>query len=60
MSCAAIATGASGLLIEVHYDPAEALVDAEQMITPEELKSIIDTSKRINKVVRNKNYSGVG
>ncbi len=55
MSCAAIAAGASGLLIEVHYNPAEALVDAEQMITPEELKSIIDACKRINKVVRNVN-----
>ncbi|UCC90238.1 MAG: 3-deoxy-7-phosphoheptulonate synthase, partial [Dehalococcoidia bacterium] len=27
MSCAAIAAGASGLMIEVHYNPAEALVD---------------------------------
>ncbi len=60
MSCAAIAAGASGLLIEVHYNPAEALVDAAQMITPEELKGIIDVSKRINKVVRNKNQSGIG
>ena len=55
MSCAAIAAGASGLLIEVHYNPAEALVDAEQMITPEELKRIIIASKRIHKVVIDKN-----
>jgi len=51
MSCAAIAAGASGLLIEVHYNPTEALVDAQQMITPDELKEVIDTCKKINKIV---------
>ncbi|MDD5082623.1 MAG: 3-deoxy-7-phosphoheptulonate synthase [Dehalococcoidales bacterium] len=51
MSCAAIAAGASGLMIEVHYNPAEALVDAQQQITPDELKSIIDTCKQINRLI---------
>jgi len=51
MSCAAIAIGASGLTIEVHYNPAEALVDAQQMITPEELGRIIITCKGISKMV---------
>ncbi len=51
MSCAAIAAGASGLMIEVHYNPAEALVDGQQTITPDELKDIIDTCQRINKLV---------
>jgi len=51
MSCAAIAAGASGLMIEVHYNPAEALVDAQQQITPDELKEVIDACRRINKVV---------
>ncbi len=52
MSCAAIAAGASGLAIEVHYNPSEAKVDAQQMITPEELKQIIDTCKKISKTLR--------
>jgi len=52
MSCAAIASGASGLAIEVHYNPAEAKVDAQQMITPDELKEIIDTCREINKTVK--------
>ena len=52
MSCAAIAAGASGLTIEVHYNPAEAKVDAQQMITPDELKEIIDTCKKISKTVK--------
>ena len=47
MSCAAIAAGASGLMIEVHHNPAEALVDAQQMITPDELKDVIDACQRI-------------
>ena len=52
MSCAAIASGASGLAIEVHYNPAEAKVDAQQMITPDELKEIIDTCREISKTVQ--------
>jgi len=51
MSCAAIAAGASGLMIEVHYNPAEALVDAQQAITPDELKEIIDACQRIHKLI---------
>ncbi|UCG55208.1 MAG: 3-deoxy-7-phosphoheptulonate synthase [Dehalococcoidia bacterium] len=52
MSCAAIAAGASGLTIEVHYNPSEAKVDAQQMITPDELKQIIDTCREISKTVK--------
>jgi len=51
MSCAAIAAGASGLMIEAHYDPAEALVDSQQMITPDELKDVIDTCRKIRGVI---------
>ena len=52
MSCAAIAAGASGLMIEVHYDPAEALVDGQQMITPDELKDVVDACQRIRKSIQ--------
>jgi 3-deoxy-7-phosphoheptulonate synthase len=51
LSCAAIAIGAHGLVIETHYNPKEAIVDAKQMITPDELKDVIDASGRISKVV---------
>jgi 3-deoxy-7-phosphoheptulonate synthase len=51
MSCAAIAAGASGLMIEVHYNPAEALVDAQQAITPDELKAIVNACQRIHKLI---------
>ncbi len=59
MSCAAIAAGASGLMLEVHYNPAEALVDGQQMITPDELKGVIDACQRIHKlIVPKKNEKG--
>ena len=48
MSCAAIAAGASGLMIEAHYNPAEALVDGQQTITPDELKEVIAACRRIH------------
>ncbi len=51
MSCAAIAAGACGLMIEVHYNPAEALVDGQQAITPDELKETINACKRVHKAV---------
>ena len=51
MSCAAIAAGASGLMIETHYDPKEALVDGAQMITPTELKDVIDACNGLHRLI---------
>ena len=51
MSCAAVAAGAGGLMIETHYNPAESPVDGQQMITPEELKEVIDASKKIYQLI---------
>jgi 3-deoxy-7-phosphoheptulonate synthase len=51
MSCAAIAAGAHGLMIEVHNKPKEAWVDASQMITPKDLKKIIDACKNIHDMI---------
>ncbi len=51
MSCAAVAAGASGLMIESHYDPKEALVDGSQMITPDELKEVIDACNRVHAIM---------
>ena len=51
MSCAAIAAGASGLMIEVHYNPEEAIVDGQQTITPDELKGVIDACRRIREQI---------
>jgi len=49
LSFAAIAAGACGLIVEVHHNPVEALVDSAQQITPDDLKILIDTAKTIRK-----------
>jgi 3-deoxy-7-phosphoheptulonate synthase len=41
MARAAIAAGADGLMLEVHPDPAKAMSDADQTISPEELNIIM-------------------
>jgi 3-deoxy-7-phosphoheptulonate synthase len=43
LSQAAIAAGADGLLIEMHPTPCEAWCDADQALTPEELKALVGT-----------------
>ena len=40
MSLAAVAAGADGLIIEVHNNPAVALCDGPQSITPEEFQNL--------------------
>ncbi|MBI2830623.1 MAG: 3-deoxy-7-phosphoheptulonate synthase [Chloroflexi bacterium] len=54
MSCAAIAAGASGLMVEAHYNPEEAIVDGQQTVTLEELKEIVESCQRIFKLVSRK------
>ena len=41
MSLAAVAAGADGIIVEVHYNPAEALCDADQALTPDIFKDIM-------------------
>jgi len=59
MSCAAVAAGACGLMIEAHYNPSEALIDGMQMVTPEELKEIISACRKIHKLVAQKHRAKV-
>ena len=35
-------------MIEVHYNPSEALVDAQQAVIPDELKEIIRVCREIH------------
>jgi len=41
LSMAAVAAGADGLIIEVHNDPANALSDGQQSLTPEEFSGMM-------------------
>jgi 3-deoxy-7-phosphoheptulonate synthase len=54
MCCAAIAAGADGLMVEVHYNPQEAIVDGKQTITPDELQDIIKACRDIHRMVRSR------
>ena len=41
LSCAAVAAGADGLLIEVHPNPCDAWCDADQALTPAEFATLM-------------------
>ncbi|HJH62846.1 MAG TPA: 3-deoxy-7-phosphoheptulonate synthase [Firmicutes bacterium] len=41
MALAAVAAGADGLLIEVHNDPANALCDGAQSVTPQQFEALM-------------------
>ncbi len=47
MCRAAVACGADGLIIECHSDPEHALTDGAQSITPQVLKSLMVSLKKI-------------
>lgn len=51
LSKAAIAVGADGLIIEVHNDPANALCDGNQSITPESYAKLVEDLKLIANAV---------
>lgn len=48
LATAAVAAGADGLLIEVHNDPAHALCDGPQSLTPEAFDSLAKTCTAIH------------
>jgi len=48
---AGIACGADGFMIEVHPNPESALSDAQQQITPEQFKDVMNSLKPIAKAV---------
>ena len=51
LSRAAVAAGADGLLVEMHPNPCEAWCDADQALTPDELKSLMVELGGIAKVL---------
>jgi len=51
MAKAVVAAGADGLLIEVHHNPKEALVDGAQSLTPSDFARLMEELKRIAKSV---------
>ena len=51
MALAAAASGADGLIIEVHNDPPNAACDGAQSLTPEQFADLMQTIRRIREAV---------
>jgi len=51
MSRAAVAAGADGLAIEMHQDPAHAMTDGAQSVTPAVLEEIITSCRKVARAV---------
>ena len=51
MALAAVASGADGLIIEVHNDPPNAMCDGAQSLTPEQFADLAWRIRRIREVV---------
>lgn len=51
MSCAAVAAGADGLMIEVHNNPEKALCDGAQSLTPAQFDEVSRKVKAIREVL---------
>ncbi len=52
LSCAAVAAGADGLIIEVHNDPPHALCDGPQSIRPEAFDELVGKLRIISGAVK--------
>ena len=51
LSRASIAVGANGIMVEVHHNPAEALSDGPQAITPDEFVRLMNDMRRLSTVL---------
>ena len=47
MAKAAVAVGADGLIMEVHYKPEEALCDGQQSLSPDEINNLISELRKV-------------
>lgn len=52
LALAAVAAGADGLMIEVHNDPAHALCDGPQALTPPQFAQVVREAEAIKQVMR--------
>ena len=59
MAFAAIAAGADGLMMEVHPNPAKALSDGPQSLTPENYAEVMDGVKKISAFMKAENITSM-
>ena len=51
MAKAAVAVGADGLILEVHYKPEEALCDGQQSLDPDEFTNLMGDLRKVAKAI---------
>ncbi len=56
MAKAAIAAGADGLIMEVHYKPEEALCDGQQSLSPDEFSKLMADLRKVAQAVGREIY----
>lgn len=49
LSLAAVAAGADGIMVEVHVNPAEAICDKEQALTPEQFTAMMNHVRTLHR-----------
>ena len=59
MAFAAIAAGADGLMMEMHPNPARALSDGMQSLTPEHYRAVMSGIKKLASFMRDENLIGL-
>jgi len=52
MSLAAVAAGADGLMLEVHYKPEEAQSDKDQTLSPLQFEDIATKAKKLREFMK--------
>lgn len=53
MASAAVAAGADGVMVEVHYDPDRSYSDAKQALSTEDFKKMMNQLRKIKNILRN-------
>lgn len=51
MTAAAVACGADGVMIEVHNNPAKALCDGPQSVTPDHFEEVMETIRKVRAAI---------
>ena len=59
MAFAAIAAGADGLMMEVHTNPARALSDGSQSLTPENYFEVMNGVQKLSKLMRDEKLNPI-
>ncbi|MBR2733563.1 MAG: 3-deoxy-7-phosphoheptulonate synthase, partial [Selenomonadaceae bacterium] len=59
MAFAAIAAGADGLMMEVHPNPARALSDGQQSLTPEHYRAVMSGVRKLAAFLLDENLIGL-